>query len=109
MNHRAFYDALLKKAEDMPPKEARDMYRHFCLTDTYFLLRYACNMTFMDMPYAYEQCKLADEIEHDQGGLNDSLFLWFREGFKSTILNIGKNIQHILKNPEKISPFTALF
>lgn len=93
---------ILPMLKKIPETKRVQMYRKLCLTDTYFLLRYACEMHFLDKPYAYEQCKFVDDVEFNQpGGLHNWMFLWFREGYKSTILNTGKNIQHILQYPER--------
>ncbi len=100
-SYKNYYDNLNSNIEDLPEKERIQQYRYFCLWDTYYLLRYGCNMPVVDVPYAYARCQEVDDIEFNKGGLRDWLFLWFREGFKSTILTKGKVIQHILKFPEK--------
>jgi phage terminase large subunit-like protein len=98
--YRRFYEKFLELCNQLSEAERNAAYADRCLKDTYFLLRYVCDMPFMDHPYIYERCAFVDDIEFNRGGLDNWLFLWFREGFKSTIVNKGKNIQHILRNPE---------
>lgn len=65
-----------------------------CQADLFFLLRYGLNRPFCDNNWCFDRCR---EVQLDPNGYID---LWFREGFKSTIITIAKTIQDILNDPE---------
>lgn len=69
--------------------------RELCQTDLFFLLYIGLKRVDMDKDWIYGQCR---EFEANPEGHID---LWFREGFKSSICNIGGNIQEVLRNPEE--------
>jgi len=101
-DYKGYYNGLLKEASAMSDDKALAFYRHLCLNDSYFLGRYGLELDFMGLPYFYNRCRQVDDLEfREPGGLNNYMFLWFREGGKSSILNIIKNIQHGLADPEK--------
>lgn len=68
--------------------------RNLCLTDLFFLLRYALNRPDVDNDWCFDRCR---EI---QASPNGHLDLWAREHYKSTIITFARTIQDILNNPE---------
>jgi predicted phage terminase large subunit-like protein len=68
--------------------------RELCKTDLYFLLSVACKRQDMNRDWVYERIR---EVEKSPDGHLD---LWFRAGYKSSIITFGLTIQDILKNPE---------
>ena len=68
--------------------------RTLCKEDLFFLLAHACRRPDIDRPWLYDRCR---EVEANPDGHLD---LWFREGYKSTIITFGKTIQDILNNPD---------
>jgi predicted phage terminase large subunit-like protein len=74
-----------------PPTEAL---RWLCRNDLYFLLRYACNRPDCDNDWVFARCR---EVQASPDGHLD---LWFREGYKSTIITFALTIQDILNDPD---------
>jgi phage terminase large subunit-like protein len=99
-NFVPYYTNLVKGMDALPEDKKKAMFRTLCREDIYFLMRYGLRWDFCQRPYVYERCKFVDHIEAEHGSLANWLFLWFREGFKSSILNVAKNIQTILRDPE---------
>ncbi len=67
--------------------------KRLCLEDLFFLLTVACKRKDIDRDWLYERCR---EVEKDPNGYLD---LWFREGYKSTLITFGQSIKDILNNP----------
>jgi len=78
----------------------QEVTRRLVLTDLWFLLtrvlgRAEMNRTTQfDPDWLYCRCK---EVQENPDGYLD---LWFREGYKSTIITFAKTIQDILRDPE---------
>jgi predicted phage terminase large subunit-like protein len=68
--------------------------RWLCRNDLYFLLRYALNRPDCDNEWVFQRCR---EVQAEPDGRLD---LWFREGYKSTIITYALTIQDILIDPD---------
>jgi phage terminase large subunit-like protein len=68
--------------------------KRLCLDDLFYLLTIACRRRDIDRDWLFERCR---EVEAEPDGYLD---LWFREGYKSTIITFGKSIQEILIDPD---------
>lgn len=79
------------KERNQPPTEPL---RWLCRNDLYFLLRYALNRPDCDSDWVFDRCR---EVQSEPDGRLD---LWFREGYKSTIITFALTIQDILNDPE---------
>jgi predicted phage terminase large subunit-like protein len=79
------------KKEQQPPTEA---FRWLCRNDLFFLLRYALNRPDCENDWVFDRCR---EVQQSP---DNHLDLWFREGYKSTIITFAMTVQDILKNPE---------
>lgn len=79
--------------EVLGDKDAKTM-RELCKTDLFFLLSVICRRRDMDRDWIYERCR---EFESDRDG---NLDLWFRGGYKSSIITNGGTMQDILIDPE---------
>ncbi len=79
--------------KDDKVKYAR-LLREFCKQDLFFLLYFILRVP-VNHPWLVERIKDVEDQD------DRTLDLWFREGFKSTIITYGRNIQDILKNPEE--------
>ena len=86
---KLFTDIVLNK---ITKSQKKQIYRHLCQNDLYFLLRYAFDMSFISHPWAYAR---ACEV------MNDNMFVdvWAREHFKSTFKTKGQGLQRLIKNP----------
>lgn len=90
------YDALLTDvANNMDSKETMKLYRHLAENDLFFLLRYLLNREEMNNQWCYNRCVDV------QNRPDNHVDLWFRGGYKSTIITYGKTIQDILTDPRR--------
>lgn len=67
--------------------------RRLCREDLFFLLSVACKRKDLNRDWLYDRCR---EVEANPDGHLD---LWFREGYKSTIITFGLSIKDILSDP----------
>jgi phage terminase large subunit-like protein len=67
--------------------------RRLAKEDLFFLMTIALKRRDMNKDWLFERCR---EVEAEPDGYLD---LWFREGYKSTIITFGKSVQDILNDP----------
>jgi len=84
----ALYIEVLEAADDKA-------LRQLCQEDLFFLLAIGCKRKDIDRPWLYERCR---EIERSPDGHLD---LWFREGYKSTLITFGQTVRDIFKHPNR--------
>src|SRR5687768_10944174 len=68
--------------------------RKLCQKDLFYLLTRACKRKDIDHDWLYQRCR---EVESNPNGCLD---LWFREGYKSTIITFGLSLKDILSDPD---------
>ncbi len=68
--------------------------RQFCLFDLFFLLVVVLGRHDANHDWIYDRCRMV-QLEPD-----GYLDLWFRGGYKSSVITCAKTIQDILHNPE---------
>jgi len=73
----------------------RDTYRKLARADVFFLLYFGLERTDVNHPWIVDRCRDVDEQSHN------TLDLWAREHYKSTLLTYAKPIQEVLNNPEE--------
>ncbi len=69
--------------------------RRLCKTDLFYLLRYGCNRIDADNQWVLDRCR------EYQGAPDGYLDLWWREGYKSSIITFAGIIQGLLNDPER--------
>jgi len=86
------YKAILLKArrED----QWQGVMRELALRDLFFLILHIFGRKDIDGDWLYDRCR---EVQRRPDGYLD---LWFREGYKSTIITFARTIQDILNDPE---------
>jgi len=81
--------------------KGRSTYRSLCLDDLFFLLYFGLGRTDCNQSFVIDVIRQVEQ-DHD-----NTLDLWAREHYKSTILTLALPIQEIMKNPEeRISIFS---
>jgi len=75
--------------------EAVPTYRELCRNDLFFLLYFGLERTDVNDPFIIECIR---EVERDHV---DTVDLWAREHYKSTIITYALPIQEIINNPEE--------
>lgn len=84
------YKEVLDKAK---PEEWVDVCRHLARHDLFFLLYHILSRKDIDNDWLFDRCK---EVQASPDGHLD---LWFRDGYKSTIITYGLTIQDVLNDP----------
>ncbi len=95
--NRADYSTLLAGLQRLAEQRNQlptEPLRWLCQNDLYFLLRYALGRPDCDNDWVFARCR---EV---QASPDNHLDLWFREGYKSTIVTFALTIQNILNDPE---------
>ena len=88
---KAHYEILEEvRIENYPPW----LIAETCKFDRFLLLTHVLNQSHCYHPWIYDRCR---EVEADP---DDYLDLWFRGGFKTTVITFGGTFQEIIKNPE---------
>jgi len=92
------YRAILTQAQD---EEKTAILRHLSKYDLFFLLYYILGRKDISHQWLFERCR---EVQASPDGHLD---LWFRDGYKSSIITFGKTIQDILRDPNITVAFFA--
>ena len=71
-----------------------ELFRKLALEDLFFLITVVFAREDVNRDWLYERCT---EVQREPDGYLD---LWFREGYKSSLLTYGLTIQDILKNSD---------
>lgn len=70
------------------------MMRRLAANDLYYLMTRVCRRDDARQDWVYDRCR---EVQADP---NDRLDLWFRGGYKSSIITQTLTLQDVIKNPE---------
>jgi len=72
------------------------LYRHLILNDLWFIVYFVIGIPIANHPFVV---KMAKEVE--DGPRTRTLDIWFRWGFKSSLITIAETVQYHLKHPEE--------
>jgi len=75
---------------------AAGVYRQLCRTDLFWLVFFMMEIPIANHPFIVNMCRMVQD-----GEKTDTLDIWARNHFKSTIITIAETIQYILREPEK--------
>lgn len=73
--------------------EVAELYRRLAKSDLFFLIKVIFSRDDLDRDWLFDRCT---EVQKNPDGYLD---LWFREGYKSTIITYALTIQDILNDP----------
>lgn len=76
--------------------DQRSMFRELCLNDLFFIVYFVMEIPPANHPFIVDACRMVED-----GPKTNTLDVWAREHFKSTIITVGETIQEILRDPEK--------
>lgn len=96
-NYEAIFEAIA--AGKIP---AIPTYRKLLLEDLFFLVCFGMGIEKANHPFVVDRCK---DVQF--GPVSDTLDVWARFHWKSTIITQGETIQYHLKNPEHCSAILA--
>lgn len=89
------YDAIFRDVASGRLKEW-DVLRWLFTNDLWFLIRYGFGIEKSDHPFVVRMCR-----EVEQGPRTDTLDIWARFHWKSTIITQAETLQFEIKNPDK--------
>lgn len=98
LSNIAAYPRLMSALRTCSGTEQREIVRHLCRTDLYFLLWFALGRKDIEKPWLFDRCK---EVQADPNGRLD---LWARDHYKSTIITYAGTIQAILASHGENAP-----
>ena len=76
--------------------DEKAIYRELCKNDLFFIVYFVMEIPPANHPFIVNLCKMIED-----GPKSNTLDVWAREHFKSTIITVGETIQEILRDPEK--------
>ena len=75
-----------------------EVIEHFVLTDLFFILFFILRIPPANHPFVMDMCK-----EVETGPSTDTIDIWGRFHYKSTIITISETVQYHLRHPERCS------
>lgn len=89
------YRGLIKKVRDGVYDEI-ELFRFLLRNDLWFLVYFGMGVSVANHPFVVQKCR-----EVEDGPETNTLDVWSRDHFKSTIITQGETLQYVLKYPEK--------
>lgn len=74
----------------------KQVFRHFYKNDLFFMVMFGLEIPIANHPFIVKMCQMVEE-----GPVTDTLDIWARNHFKSTIITQAETIQMIVNDPEK--------
>lgn len=87
--------SLREKGDDKSAVRVLALISHYCKNDLFFLMYFVLEIKVINESWIVDRIR---EVEEKSA---DTIDLWAREHFKSTILTYGLVIQEIIRNPEE--------
>jgi hypothetical protein len=81
--------------------DAKQMYRTLVLNDLFFIVHFILGVEEANHPFVVEVCQMVEK-----GPQSNTLDIWAREHFKTSIITIAETIQYMLRDPDSA---TGLF
>ena len=105
LKHKEFYNAnydLIFSDIANGAISDKGAYRALILRDLFFIVYFVMGIEKANHPFVVKVCKMVSE-----GQQTDTLDIWSRFHFKSTLITIAETLQFALKNPEKCTGIFA--
>jgi hypothetical protein len=91
------YEKIARKIEAEKDEEIRrGIWRAVLREDLWAIVAFIMKVPGVNHPYVLQAC-----MDVGDGPRSDTLDLWFRGGFKSTIITVAETIQDLIKDPEE--------
>jgi hypothetical protein len=101
LKYKHDYIAIFKDIEAGKLPEAAT-YRTLILTDLFFIVCFVMGIEKANHPFVVKQCRMIED-----GDAGDTIDVWARFHFKSTIITIAETLQYHLKNPDHCTGIIA--
>lgn len=89
------YCRIMRRIEVGDYKE-RDTFRQLCQEDLWFILYFVLKYKDANHPFVVDACR-----DVQDGPRSDTLDLWAREHYKSSIITVCESMQRVFNNPEE--------
>jgi len=97
-NYLFNYEAIARDISESPKENRaeteRQVYRDLVRQDLWFLVYFVLKIPIANHPFVVNSCR-----EVQEGAKTNTLDVWAREHFKSTIITVAESIQDILNDP----------
>lgn len=91
-NYRHDYEKFFDHTEGLSAWQKLEYHREFLLTDLWYFVYFGMRVRIANHPHWVQMCREVEELPESH-----VLYLWFREGGKSTIITVARNIQRALR------------
>ena len=86
------YEKFFDVSEGLGAWQKLEYHRELLLTDLWYFVYFGMRVRIANHPHWVQMCREVERLP-----LSHVMYLWFREGGKSTIITVAKNIQYALR------------